>query len=246
MSALHQFIFGIYPYIALTVFFVGSLIRFDRDQYTWKSDSSQLLRRGELRWGSNLFHFGILVVFFGHLLGFMIPEAIADLLMTPTVHALLAMIGGGIAGVCAIAGLTLLIHRRLAEPRIHANTRPWDMGILTILWIQLVLGLWTVYVSSQHLDGALFLRLVAYVQGIVGFRAGNADLLVGVPWVYQAHIALGLTIFLVFPFTRLAHIWSGFATVAYLFRAPQLVRSRGRHARSLPRVTGSGGTARHP
>ena len=244
MNALHPNLFGIYPYIALAVFFVGSLIRFDRDQYTWKSDSSQLLHRRELRWGSNLFHFGILVVFFGHLFGFLIPDSIADLVVTPTEHALLAMIGGGVAGVAALAGLTLLIHRRLVDPRIHANTRPWDMGVLSLLWIQLVLGLWTIYFSSQHLDGAMFLRLVAYVQGIVSFRAGNADLLVGVPWVYQAHIAIGLTIFLVFPFTRLAHIWSGFATVAYLFRPPQLVRSRGQQARSLPRVAGSDADAR--
>ncbi|HEX7329326.1 MAG TPA: respiratory nitrate reductase subunit gamma [Casimicrobiaceae bacterium] len=244
MNALHAFLFGIYPYIALAVFFVGSLIRFDRDQYTWKSDSSQLLHRRELRWGSNLFHFGILVVFFGHLFGFLIPDSLADLVVTPTEHALGAMIGGGIAGVAALAGLTLLIHRRLVDPRIHANTRPWDMGILSLLWIQLVLGLWTIYFSSQHLDGAMFLRLVAYVQGIVSFRAGNADLLIGVPWVYQAHIAIGLTIFLVFPFTRLAHIWSGFATVAYLFRPPQIVRTRGQQARSLPRVTGSDAAAR--
>ncbi|HEX8013468.1 MAG TPA: respiratory nitrate reductase subunit gamma [Casimicrobiaceae bacterium] len=225
-SYLHQFVFGIYPYIALAVFFIGSLVRFDRDQYTWKSDSSQLLRRRELRWGSNLFHFGVLVVFFGHLFGFLTPQAIADLLMTPTQHALLAMIGGGIAGGCALVGLTLLIHRRLADPRIHANTRWWDLAILLILWVQLVLGLWTIYVSTQHLGGEMFLRLVSYVQGIVIFRAGNAELLLGVPWVYQAHIALGLTIFLVFPFTRLAHIWSGFATVAYLFRPAQLVRTR--------------------
>lgn len=239
-SYVHQFVFGIYPYIALAVFFLGSLVRFDRDQYTWKSDSSQLLRRRELRWGSNLFHVGILVVFFGHLFGFLIPEALADAVVTPTQHALLAMIGGGVAGVFALAGLTMLIHRRLADPRIHANTRPWDVAILSILWIQLVLGLWTIYFSAEHLGGPTFLRLVQYVQGIVVFRAGNADLLVGVPWVYRAHIALGLTIFLVFPFTRLAHIWSGFATVAYLFRPPQLVRSRGRNPRdSFPSSTGS-------
>ncbi|MDA8107300.1 MAG: respiratory nitrate reductase subunit gamma [Betaproteobacteria bacterium] len=231
MTTLHAFLFGIYPYIALAVFFVGSLVRFDRDQYTWKSDSSQLLRHRELRWGSNLFHFGVLVVFFGHLIGFLMPEPIVDALMTPTEHALLAMVAGGVAGACAIAGLTLLIHRRLADPRIHANTRPWDVAVLAILWVQLALGLWTIYFSSADLGGPMFSRLVEYVQGIVIFRGGNAELLVGVPWVYQAHIALGLTIFLIFPFTRLAHIWSGFATVAYLVRPAQIVRTRGRNPR---------------
>lgn len=238
-SYLHSFLFGIYPYIALAVFFVGSLVRFDRDQYTWKSDSSQLLRHRELRWGSNLFHFGVLVVFFGHLFGFLIPEPIAEAFLTPTQHALLAMIGGGVAGVSALAGLTMLIHRRLADPRIHANTRPWDIGVLAILWIQLALGLGTIYFSAADLGGPMFSRLVEYVQGIVVFRAGNAELLLGVPWIYQAHIALGLTIFLIFPFTRLAHIWSGFATVAYLFRPPQLVRTRGRNPRGgFPLPTG--------
>ena len=230
IDGLHAFAFGIYPYIALSVFFLGSLARFDRDQFTWKSDSSQLLRRGQLRWGSNLFHVGILVVFFGHLFGFLLPDAIGALFMTPTVHLLLSMIVGGIAGVVALVGLTILIHRRLSDPRIHATSRWWDIAIVFILWIQLALGLWTVYVVKDHLDGALFERLVAYVQGIVQFRAGNEALLRGVPWVYQAHIALGLTIFLIFPFTRMVHIWSGFGSVYYLFRPPQIVRTRRRPA----------------
>ena len=231
IHALHSFLFGIYPYIALSIFFLGSLARFDRDQFTWKSDSSQLLRRSELRWGSNLFHVGILIVFFGHLFGFLLPDAIASRLMSPSQHLLLSMIGGGIAGVIALVGLTILIHRRLADPRIHATTRWWDIAVVFILWIQLALGMWTVYAATYHLDGALFERLVEYVQGIVIFRPGNAELLAGVPWVYQAHIALGLTIFLIFPFTRMVHIWSGFATVYYLFRPPQIVRTRRSAAR---------------
>lgn len=238
IGALHGFLFGIYPYIALSIFFLGSLARFDGDQYTWKSDSSQLLRKGQLRWGSNLFHVGILIVFFGHLFGFLLPDAIASRFMTPSGHLLLSMIVGGIAGVVALAGLTILIHRRIAEPRIYATTRWWDIAIVVILWIQLALGMWTVYAATDHLDGSLFLRLVDYVQGIVIFRPGNAGLLVGVPWVYQAHIALGLTIFLVFPFTRMVHIWSGFATVYYLFRPAQIVRSRRKRMRAAPGMSG--------
>jgi nitrate reductase gamma subunit len=226
IDALHGFVFGIYPYIALSVFFLGSLVRFDAAQYTWKSDSSQFLRRAELRWGSNLFHAGILIVFFGHLFGFLVPDAIASRLVTPSQHLLLSMIIGGTAGIVALAGLTILIHRRLVEPRIYATTRWWDIAMVAILWIQLALGMWTVYAATDHLDGALFLRLVDYVQGIVVFRAGNSHLLDGVPWVYRAHIALGLTIFLVFPFTRMVHIWSGFGTVYYLFRPAQVVRTR--------------------
>ena len=74
MSLLHSFFFNVYPYICLSVFLMGSLARFDRDQYTWKSDSSQLLRHGQLRWGSNLFHGGILFLFFGHAIGLLTPH----------------------------------------------------------------------------------------------------------------------------------------------------------------------------
>jgi nitrate reductase gamma subunit len=231
IDGLHAFVFGIYPYIALSVFFLGSLVRFDGDQYTWKSDSSQLLRRGELRWGSNLFHVGILVVFFGHLVGFLIPDAIGARLFTPSQHLMLSMFAGGVAGVVALVGLTILIYRRLADPRIYATSRRWDIAIVFILWVQLALGMWTVYVAKDHLDGAVFEQLVAYVQGIVQFRPRNDELLRGVSWVYQAHIALGLTIFLIFPFTRMVHIWSGFGSVYYLIRPPQIVRTRRNPAR---------------
>lgn len=239
-SFLHELVFGIYPYVALSVFFLGSLVRFDSAQYTWKSDSSQLLRKRELRWGSNLFHFGVLVVFFGHFFGFLMPESIASLFMTPPQHLMLSMVIGGIAGAVALVGLTILIHRRLVEPRIYAVTRRWDIAIAVILWVQLALGMWTVYAATYHLDGALFLRLVDYVQGIVIFRGDNADLLIGVPWVYRAHIALGLTVFLVFPFTRMVHIWSGFATVYYLVRPAQLVRTRRQWGANADRRTAVG------
>ena len=74
LAYLHYFFFTVYPYICLAVFLMGSLARFDRDQYTWKSDSSQMLRTGTLRWGSNLFHIGILFLFFGHLIGLLTPH----------------------------------------------------------------------------------------------------------------------------------------------------------------------------
>jgi nitrate reductase gamma subunit len=226
MDNLNEFLFGIYPYVCLTVFFIGSLVRFDREQYTWKSDSSQLLRARELRWGSNLFHIGVLLVFLGHLFGFLTPEWAISWLLSPSAHQLLAMVTGGLAGLLALIGLTLLLHRRLADARIRSNSRPWDIAIVLILWVQLGLGLATIPLSAQHMDGAAFLRLVQYVQGVVSFHGGNASLLIGVPLVYRLHLVLGLTIFLVFPFTRLVHIWSGFAAIAYAFRPYQLVRTR--------------------
>jgi nitrate reductase gamma subunit len=227
-SFLNQFFFGVYPYICLSFFLLGSLIRFDREQYTWKSDSSQFLRAGQLRWGSNLFHFGVLFIFFGHFVGMLTPHFAYAWLVSPGSKQLLAMVAGGIAGVLAIIGLTLLIHCCVSDPRIHATTRRGDLALLIVLWTQLALGLGTIPMSAQHLDGALMMSLSEWAQRIATFRGGAAELVAGAPLVIQAHMVLGLTIFLVFPFTRLVHVWSGFASVSYLFRPHQLVRGRAR------------------
>lgn len=234
ISGAHEFAFGLYPYICLAVFVLGSLIRFDHDPYTWKSDSSQILRARQLRWGSNLFHVGVLFIFFGHFVGLLTPHWAYAWLMTPGQKQVLAMVSGGIAGIVALAGITLLLWRRLADPRIAANTRFADMLVLVVLCVQLVLGLTTIAFSGQHLDGSMMMRLAEWAQRIVTFRSGAASYIADVPWVFKAHLLLGMTIFLIFPFTRLVHIWSGFASVAYLFRPYQLVRTR----RKLARVRG--------
>ena len=226
MSYINQFVFGIYPYICLTVFLLGSLIRFDRDQYTWKSDSSQLLKAGQLRLGSNLFHIGILFLFFGHTVGMLTPHFVYEPFMTAGAKQLLAMVSGGIFGVLGFIGITLLLHRRLFEPRIRATSKTSDIVLLLLLWLQFALGLATIPLSAQHLDGSMMLKLAEWAQRIVTFRGGAVELLAEAGWVFKAHMFLGMSIFLIFPFTRLVHVWSGFATVAYLARPYQLVRSR--------------------
>ena len=226
MNPIHNFVFGIYPYICLTVFFVGSLIRFDRDQYTWKSDSSQMLRMGQLRWGSNLFHVGVLFLFFGHLVGMLTPHAVYDIFISAGSKQVLAMVSGGIAGVAALVGLGLLLQRRLTEPRIRVNSKTSDIVILWLFLIQLVLGVATVPISAQHLDGSVMILLADWGHHIVTFRGGAAELIAGVSWVFKLHLFLGMTIFLIFPFTRLVHIWSGFASLGYIVRPFQVVRSR--------------------
>ncbi|MCC7081900.1 MAG: respiratory nitrate reductase subunit gamma [Burkholderiales bacterium] len=232
-TILDDFLFDIYPYICLAILLLGSLIRFDREPYSWKSDSSQTLRLRQLRMGSNLFHYGVLIVILGHFVGFLMPEAIVLRLMSPTEHMLLAMVIGGIAGLIAIIGMSVLIHRRLADVRIRGNSRRWDIAIVVMLWLQLALGIATVPVSAQHMGGAQFERLVAYVQTVVYFQGGGAAILQGIPWVYKAHILLGFTIFLVSPFTRMVHIWSGVGSIAYLFRPYQLVRKDTRAANPM-------------
>jgi nitrate reductase gamma subunit len=224
-SYVNTLLFGVYPYICLVVLLIGSLIRFDREPYTWKSDSSQILRKRELRIGSNFFHYGVLTVILGHFVGFLAPHWMVDWALTPTMHQLLAMVVGGVAGFIAIIGLSILIHRRLADPRIRLNSRKWDISITLMLWLQLALGLLTVPLSAFHMDGALFEVLTSYVKGIVTLDGGAAALMVEVPLVYKLHILLGFTLFLVSPFTRMIHIWSGAGALSYLFRPYQIVRT---------------------
>lgn len=226
MNALDTFLFGLFPYIALTIFLLGSLIRFDRDQYTWKSDSSQLLRTGQLRIGSNLFHIGVLFLFFGHLFGMLTPHFVYEGFLSPGTKQLMAMVSGGIAGLLGFIGVTILLHRRLTEPRIRATSKTSDIVLLVLLWLQLALGLATVPLSAQHLDGSMMMRLADWAQHIVTFRAGAPELLVGASWIFKLHMFLGMSLFVIFPFTRLVHVWSGFGAVSYLFRPYQVVRSR--------------------
>ena len=227
-SYFNQFLFGYYPYLCLIVFFLGSVIRFDREQYSWKSDSSQFLRHGQLRWGSNLFHIGILGIFFGHLGGLLTPLAVWHVLgVSASEKQMTAMVAGGIFGTLVALGLVLLLLRRLGDPRIRATSKRTDVLVLALFLVQVLIGLATIPISAQHLDGGEMLKLMEWAQRIWTFRAGAADLVADASIVFKLHLAIGLTIFLLFPFTRLVHIWSGFASVFYLFRPYQLVRSRG-------------------
>ncbi|MBI3042558.1 MAG: respiratory nitrate reductase subunit gamma [Betaproteobacteria bacterium] len=228
MSYLNEFLFGIYPYIAAAVFLLGSLVRFDREQYTWKSDSSQLLRRGQLRLGSNLFHIGILALFFGHLVGLLMPKELYHALgLSTAAKQMLAIGAGGVFGTLCLVGLALLVHRRLAEPRIRATSTTMDIVVLLWILATLLLGLSSIFASLGHRDGSVMVLLGNWAQHIVTFRAGAADFIAGVHGLYKVHLFFGMTLFLLFPFSRLVHVWSGFAALGYLTRAYQIVRSKG-------------------
>ncbi len=223
---MHEFVFGIYPYICLSVLLVGSIVRYERDPFTWKSFSSQLLRRRQLVLGSVLFHVGVIIVFFGHLVGLLTPIEVFDVIgIGHGAKQILAMVVGGVAGVIAFIGGAILLHRRLSDPRIRRNSSFADIGVLVILLVQLALGLATIPVSGQHLDGSEMVKFMAWSQGIFTFDLAAADYVSGAHWIFKLHLFLGLTIFLLFPFTRLVHMLS--VPVRYLFRPGyQVVRSR--------------------
>jgi len=239
-ETLNYIVFGWYPYLCVTVFLVGSVVRFDREQYTWRTGSSQLLRRRELMWGSNLFHVGILIIFLGHCAGLLTPIWMFDVLgISHTFKQWLAIVVGGVAGVACFVGTTLLVHRRLFDSRIRKTSSFGDIAILLLLYAQLTLGLSTIFVSLGHLDGHEMVKFMNWAQGIVTLQPGVASLVADVHPIFKLHLFLGMTLFLVFPFTRLVHMLS--APIWYLDRQGyQVVRSRhpvARRGAPRPRLT---------
>ncbi len=226
MLFVNSLLFGVYPYIALSVLALGSILRFDREQYTWRSGSSQLLRRKQLVAGSVLFHLGVLVIFAGHLVGLLTPIAVFEYFgVSHTAKQLLAMIAGGVAGIFALLGALLLLHRRLFDARIRNTSSFADIAILILLTVQLCLGLATIPLSAQHLDGSEMVKFMTWAQGIFTFRSDAANYVADVHPIFKAHLILGMTMLLVFPFTRLVHMLS--APIWYLNRRGwQLVRTR--------------------
>ena len=236
-------IFGILPYAALTILVVGSIARYDRDQFTWKSSSSQLLRRKQLIIGSVLFHVGIITIFFGHLVGLFTPVWVLDAFGVPYwVKQWMAVIIGGPAGIAALIGASILLHRRLTDSRIRVTSSWADIIIMVLIWWQLLIGLLTITQTLQHMDGSEMVRFMTWSQSIVSWNLNAWAMVVDVHWLYKLHIFLGLIITALFPFTRLVHMVSGFAApFRYLLRPGyQLVRSRRQKAlpkRAAPKTT---------
>ncbi len=229
---MHHFLYGIYPYIALSVLAIGSIARYERDPFTWKSSSSQLLRRKQLIWGSILFHVGVLAIFAGHFVGLLTPIQVWDTLgVSHTAKQLLAVIAGGIAGVIMLIGGLMLAHRRFADKRIRATSKFADNAIILILILQVSLGLATIPLSLGHLDGHEMTKFMAWAFGIFTFDGNASSYIADVHIIFKTHIFLGLTIFLIFPFTRLVHMLS--APVRYLWRPGyQVVRTRKKGVKS--------------
>ena len=225
--SLHNFFFGAYPYIVLTVFLLGSWLRFDREQYTWKSDSSQLLSKDNLRLSSNLFHIGVIAIFFGHFIGLLMPHSwFQGLGVSDMQHQYLAITAGAIFGTLAIIGGAMLWVRRMFNSRVSATSRGMDKPILSWLIVTLLLGLSTIPVSlghASHGDAGVMIALAEWVQSIV-YLSPNPALLEGVDGIFKTHLFFGMTVFLLFPFTRLVHVWS--VPLGYLGRSYQIVRSK--------------------
>lgn len=228
MSHSNLVLFGIYPYLAVTICLIASWIRLDHEQYTWKASSSQLLSGKGMRVASNLFHVGVLFILAGHLVGLLTPESIYHHVISIEAKQLLAMVSGGFFGALCFIGMTMLIVRRFTDPRVAANSSFSDNLVLVLLYLQLILGLFTIVASSHHMDGSVMVLLATWAQSIVTLQPMQAaQAIASVSLVYKLHVFLGMTLILIFPFTRLVHVFSGIAIpFRYLARNYQVVRQK--------------------
>lgn len=226
MNFIDTFFFGIYPYIALGVFLLGSLVRYDREQYSWKTGSSQMLSSKNFRIASVLFHVGIIMILLGHFAGLVMPWEIWHALgISLAVKQVIAMGVGGFFGILCLIGLTMLVRRRLFDPRIKASSTLMDTGILLLIYLQLILGLITIFISSGHMDGSVMYNLMSWSRYLLTFRPVEAvEYISSVHWIYKMHVTLGISLFVLFPFSRLVHIWS--VPVQYVRRNYQVVRQK--------------------
>ena len=224
MSYLGYLLFGVYPYVAGTVFILGSLIRFEREQFTWKAHSSQMLNDRNLRLASNFFHVGVLMIFGGHLFGLLTPPEVFHVLgVSASAKQIVAIVAGGFFGGLCFVGLTMLVRRRLTDSRLKATSSRMDVVILLVLYAQLTLGLLTIPFSLMHLDGHNMLQLMTWARNIVTLDPQQAvPALAEIGLLFKVHLLLGMTVFLLFPFSRLVHIWS--VPVGYPVRPYQVVR----------------------
>lgn len=224
MLFLNNIIFSYYPYIAILFFLIGSIYRYENEQYTWKTSSSQILRKDILFWGSNFFHFGILFLLFGHFFGLMTPKIIYSQIISPNSKQILAMFSGGVAGFFCLIGIIILLYRRLSDQRILKTSDKSDIFVLFLLLTQLLIGLASIFISYQHInDPKSMIALAQWVQGIFTLSPNISDYIINEHWIFKTHLFLGMTIFLVFPFTRLIHAFS-FPYIFLLREGYQIVR----------------------
>ncbi len=220
-----QFLWVIFPYLSIVVLITGTIYRYSYNQMLWGSKSSEILEKRLLRWGSLLFHWGIIFVFFGHVMGLIIPLQVYQFFGIPSeFYHMNAEIFGGLAGLSVWIGVLLLLIRRIGNKRIRMNSTPSDFVALIMLFIVVSLGLYvTIIYNTIHGPYEYRTTVAPWFRGIMTLHPDAAHM-VHVPLILQLHAISAFLLFAISPFTRLVHIWS--APIAYITRAPILYRSR--------------------
>ncbi|XRQ14450.1 respiratory nitrate reductase subunit gamma [Actinomadura welshii] len=216
------------PYVTIAVFVLGHIWRYRYDKFGWTTRSSQLYERRLLRIGSPLFHFGILVVFLGHVGGLAIPDRWTEAAgITEHMYHVIAVVLGTIAGFCTLAGLAILIYRRRTVGPVFAATTRNDKLMYAVLAVTILLGLAATVAANIAGGGYNYRETVSPWFRSIFYLQPDPDLMTGVPILFQLHALSALVLFCIWPFTRLVHMLT--APVGYLTRPYIVYRSRDEH-----------------
>ncbi len=211
MSTTDIFLWVVIPYVAITVFIVGHIWRYRRDQFGWTSLSTQLLESRLLKWGSPLFHYGALAAIGGHVLGILIPQSFTGAVgIDEHAYHLISAIAGTVAGVAALVGLLILIYRRATVRRVAVTTSYIDLLVYALLLLVIGLGLAETIFHNVLGSGSGYNyrhTVAIWFRGIFALQ-DHARLMASAPLIYQLHALSAWAIFALWPFSRLVHVWS--------------------------------------
>jgi nitrate reductase gamma subunit len=223
-SGLDQILWVAFPYACLAVFVVGHVWRYRYDKFGWTTRSSQLYESRLLRLGSPLFHFGILFVLGGHVMGLGVPKSWTEAVgISETAYHVMAVGIGSIAGFCTLLGMAILIYRRRTVGPVFSATTKMDKTMYLVLAIVILLGLANTVVANIATDYDYREGVSVWFRGI--FRADpHAGLMAEAPLSFQLHGLAAFTLFALWPFTRLVHVFS--APLGYVTRPYIVYRSR--------------------
>jgi nitrate reductase gamma subunit len=224
MTGLETFLWVVFPYVCLTVFVVGHLWRYRYDKFGWTTRSSQLYESRMLRLGSPLFHFGILFVLGGHVMGLGIPKSWTELVgISEGLYHLMAVSIGALAGVGTVVGMAILIYRRRTVGPVFTATTRMDKTMYVFLATVIVLGLVNTVIANifGHYDYREGVSV--WFRGIFRFSL-HPELMAAAPIGFQLHALAAFALFALWPFTRLVHVFS--APVGYITRPYIVYRSR--------------------
>lgn len=221
---LEQFLWGIFPYIVFTVFIGGHFVRYQYDQLGWTAKSSEFLEKKELRIGSLLFHWGILIVMAGHVMGILIPASFYESIgISEAIYHKMAILFGIPAGIISCIGLFILWKRRLFVKRIRVTSSKTDMLVLFLLTVVIMSGLSSTILNIDSNGFDYRLTIGPWFRSIFLLQA-DPSYMADVPIWFKIHIFCALFIFIVWPFTRLVHVFS--IPFQYLLRSYVIYRKR--------------------
>ncbi len=225
MSYWNQFLWVIFPYMMIVMTIVGHIYRYSTDQMNWTAKSSEILESKRLRWGNLLFHYGIIFVFFGHILGLMVPKSfISDMGIDYKTYHDMAISFGGVAGIVTVIGIFLLLIRRYGNKRISSTSSFGDKFIVVLLFLIIGFGIYNTLFYNLYFGHFDYRSTISPWFRSLFIFSPDPGLMVNIPITYKIHVLLAFLTFGIWPFTRLIHIWS--IPIAYIKRSHILYRRR--------------------